>query len=459
MAERAPDLQDARRLAGLGFRPLWLSPPFSGGAGAGKHPVDDDWRSAGFVPPDDLAGPPGPGCNLGIRCGVVDGTSLAVVAVNADSADVAVYVERACGMTPLRVTTARGQILLYRHPGVEVPLGSRLRGVPLEVLGDGTQIVVLPSIHRSGFVYKEHKLWDPLTVSAAPLFPVSALAETVAGPRLSSLRDTLSRMNLTPPCAAWIGCMVASLAPDDVGAVRGLIPRPAVVAFDVGAQCAEAGAKNTRPSDVSRADALAIRSAIAEVHVKDENEEDNYQIQRLVRRQFPSSDHAVFDLTVTYGTQAVVVTGLSGMEINAYRIVQGRVTEGGVVLPPPGKRWTPIWNGKLRAAIPAVETVMESSDATAVSSARAVLVDLLLAGKGGETQEDLRRGMVVRVEGEVYANPTWTMRHMRMVLQQDKLSREDCLAAARELGMFEKQPLLSGGGRPRVWAFKEERLR
>jgi hypothetical protein len=98
--------------------------------------------------------------NIGIVTGAVSG----VVVVDADDPIALRWCTKHLPYTPWQTQTSRGFHLFYRHPGVRVPNRARLDTpngkLAIDVRGDGGFVIVAPSVHASGPVYREAGDWS-----------------------------------------------------------------------------------------------------------------------------------------------------------------------------------------------------------------------------------------------------------------------------------------------------------
>jgi hypothetical protein len=126
-------------------------------------------------------------CNVGIITGAISG----VVVVDADTQEIAKEFFEKYARTPMVTKTAKGFHLWFKHPGVRVRNRARVAGLPLDVRGDGGYVVVPPSVHESGVVYRKMGDWS---MKNLPVFDPQWLAK-VEGKR------TIDRPG--DPDAAW----------------------------------------------------------------------------------------------------------------------------------------------------------------------------------------------------------------------------------------------------------------
>lgn len=161
-------LDRALELSRMGLAVHFLAPK-------GKCPIAKGWQKRPYASPDDLLRTWRPGCNIGVVCGLVGGARHSVVVIDADSPSAVAWVTATFPPTPVRTVTRRGQHWFFGHPG-DGRLGSkvRLRGLPadvsVDIRGDGGQVVVAPSVHPSGFIYREGERWTRDALATMPVF-------------------------------------------------------------------------------------------------------------------------------------------------------------------------------------------------------------------------------------------------------------------------------------------------
>ena len=110
--------------------------------------------------------------------GIVAGNVSGVVIVDADSPEASAWCHENLPSTPMRTKTKKGEHLYFKHPGVKVPNGVKLKGLALDVRGDGGYVVAPGSTHPSGFVYEEHGDWS--SIENLPIFDPAWLANSVS---------------------------------------------------------------------------------------------------------------------------------------------------------------------------------------------------------------------------------------------------------------------------------------
>ena len=172
----------AARLAGLGLSVIHLCGPSCdherhGEAGhpaamSGKLPLRGGWQRAGYRPAAALLREHRPGCNLGVLCGLQEGAPVSVACVDGDGPEALAWMRANLPPTPVRDLTRRGEHWYYL---ATAPVRNRnLRHctpwLELEVLGNGRQVVVPPSVHQSGHAYTEAEPWTPALLAAMPAF-------------------------------------------------------------------------------------------------------------------------------------------------------------------------------------------------------------------------------------------------------------------------------------------------
>jgi len=100
--------------------------------------------------------------NANYNFGIVTGMVSGIVVVDADSDEALTWCQENLPYTPMRTKTAKGEHLYFKHTGVIVPNGVKLKGMALDVRGDGGQIVAPSSIHPTGIIYEELGDWSSL---------------------------------------------------------------------------------------------------------------------------------------------------------------------------------------------------------------------------------------------------------------------------------------------------------
>ncbi len=112
----------------------------------------------------------GPRRNLGLICGRISG----VVALDADSKEVATKLEQCLPKTDMITVTARGAHFFYRlQDGQTVPTKIRIRGMTLDLKGESSYVVAAHSIHPdTGRPYVRQGSWD---LNKVPFFSASWL--------------------------------------------------------------------------------------------------------------------------------------------------------------------------------------------------------------------------------------------------------------------------------------------
>ena len=119
-----------------------------------------------------------PDANIGLACGAVSG--VVVVDVDGPAGDAAL--ERMGGIPEtVEQRTGKGRHLLFAHPGVEVRNSAKKMAEEVDVCGDGGYIVVAPSVHPDGHVYRWADYADPF-VRSVPALPPAWLNAMQAGP-------------------------------------------------------------------------------------------------------------------------------------------------------------------------------------------------------------------------------------------------------------------------------------
>lgn len=455
-----PKLSDAVRLAQLGLRPLWLSSSFAPDRQAGKMPLDPDWKSYEYIPPEQVTKPPGPGCNLGHICGRVPGAPVCCVGVNANTPSVISFIEKELGHTPWRVKTSRGEILNYRYPegDVLIPQGSKLRASPIDILADGCWEIDPPSIHRRGDIYQEPEPWTPLLIASAPVFDMSKLLVPANLPLMEDLRKVIEQISMTSPAMNWLGCYAEQFDPMVQEIIRGIIPKHMRMAFDVGLQASEAGSKVTRPvADVSREVASQLRTVLAAQQQEPANPGEPFSIEGVIRHVSRTSDRFTFDVTLKQGEIVFTIKGLDGLQIKDWKIISARALEGKMALSESNKA-KKIWKDLYEKAIPSCADMMDDTEMSVIDAARDHVLEMLRTSKPGETKDDLRRGHIFRKDTEVWVYPAHIIHSVRTAMSADHVQRKDIITAIHECGGTEKNGRLPSDQRMKVYCFPRSRI-
>jgi hypothetical protein len=189
---------EAKRKSRLGLKVHWLAAPVPGTKSSGKRPIDSGWQKRPYLAPDDVPPPPFPGANLGIQTGRVDGAPLPLICVDLDSEAAIKWADAHGVVSPMASITGGGQHRFFRYPDGATKIANKCRftledGTKLEidVRGDGGNVVVAPSVHPSGHVYKEVVPWDQINPEDIPVYDPSWLdgrkhSATIGRPRSSA---------------------------------------------------------------------------------------------------------------------------------------------------------------------------------------------------------------------------------------------------------------------------------
>lgn len=168
----------------------------------GRHMAD--WQSRGVPTPEEidrwLAHPAAERANIGVICGRVSG----IVALDIDGEAGEALLRELAGGEPeptLEFITGGGRRLIYALPEgariVSRKLGSGHQG--LEVLSDGRQMVVPPSVHPSGRTYAWKPGRDPWTFGPpAPCPPWLLRLSAARAPRPVEEWERLLREGADP---------------------------------------------------------------------------------------------------------------------------------------------------------------------------------------------------------------------------------------------------------------------
>jgi hypothetical protein len=99
---------------------------------------------------------------------IATGSASGVVAVDIDSPQAEELVASLDLPVTPTVRTARGRHLLFKDPGYRVPNRTNVKGVKLDIRGDGGYIIGPGSIHPSGWVYEWEVTPDEVPFAAFP---------------------------------------------------------------------------------------------------------------------------------------------------------------------------------------------------------------------------------------------------------------------------------------------------
>ena len=124
--------------------------------------------------------------NFGIVTGIVSG----LVVVDADSDEAVAWCNENLPHTPMRTKTAKGAHLYYRHSGGRIPNGVKLKGMALDVRGDGGEAVAPGSIHPTGITYEQVGDWSSL--DNIPYFDPNWISSEANDKRSASVRPEIT---------------------------------------------------------------------------------------------------------------------------------------------------------------------------------------------------------------------------------------------------------------------------
>jgi hypothetical protein len=198
-------LAAALRYAGLGWRVVPLHSPRGdkcscdrpecriGGKlqkNIGKHPRMSNWQDVASTDPKLIREwfTHWPDANVGIATGVKSGLlGLDVDPDKGGETTLAAHFERhgPFNKTVEAITGSGGRHLLFRHPGGKIPNGTDRLGPGLDIRSDGGQMVVAPSMHRSGHAYE----WQPGCEPGTELADAPAWLIDAACPKIPELRQ------------------------------------------------------------------------------------------------------------------------------------------------------------------------------------------------------------------------------------------------------------------------------
>ena len=112
-----------------------------------------------------------------LNVAIVTGAISDAVVIDADSPESASWMV-ANHNSPIRTSTSKGRKhFWFAYPGHEVRNGAKLKGMALDVRGDGGYVVAPGSIHSSGSVYEEEGDWTDR--ASLPVFSSSWLGDKV----------------------------------------------------------------------------------------------------------------------------------------------------------------------------------------------------------------------------------------------------------------------------------------
>lgn len=170
-------LEEAKRLLLMRIAAHWIAAPIPGIDGSGKSPDVNGkgWQRSAIRTFEQLASSYRQGYNLGIHCGFVQG-AVSLIFIDIDSDLGLLRARDLFPDTPLKTQTRQGEHWGYLHPGENVRIASQ--GIYIEhegkrtcighVRADGGNIVCAPSIHQTGFVYREIIPWTTELLSNVP---------------------------------------------------------------------------------------------------------------------------------------------------------------------------------------------------------------------------------------------------------------------------------------------------
>lgn len=161
-------LSAALYLVSLGLSVHWLVPPRAGG----KAPIHLDWAKRPRTSSDVLRSQFRAHYNLGIRTGWVLG-AFSIVVVDLDDAAAVAWALSHLPHTPLRVLTRKGEHWYFAcplPPRLPALTRARVAKMALDVRGEGGQVVVPPSVHPLGPVYRWAELPTPSMLRSLPIY-------------------------------------------------------------------------------------------------------------------------------------------------------------------------------------------------------------------------------------------------------------------------------------------------
>lgn len=172
-------LDEALRLTDLGLALHWVWGPGQGPdyvrrEKPGKAVALKGWQDLPALSAAALRRSYRRGYNLGLHTGLVDGAGVSLVALDIDGdAGFRFVAQRQIPLSPLRSETRKGQHWLYRHPGRGCRVATRCKvdaARCVDVRGERGNLVIPPSIHATGFVYRPIEPWTAWRLRAAPVW-------------------------------------------------------------------------------------------------------------------------------------------------------------------------------------------------------------------------------------------------------------------------------------------------
>lgn len=114
---------------------------------------------------------------IGRTYAIVTGGRSGVVGLDIDGKKAFQWWKDYLPESPMRTRTGKpdGLHVYYRHPGIEVRNGAKLKGLPLDVRGDGGYLVGPGSLHWTGRPYEAEGDWS--SIENLPVFDPSWIAE------------------------------------------------------------------------------------------------------------------------------------------------------------------------------------------------------------------------------------------------------------------------------------------
>jgi hypothetical protein len=150
---------------------------------------------------------------------------------------------------------------------------------------------------------------------------------------------------------------------------------------------------------------------------------------------------------------------LDGSMIGTYAKVRDLIIEACIVPPAPTKKTKDKWDEILAAALALAEDGSVDAETNVTTALSQGIAGILSDSEMGESEADLKRGMVWRDEhGDTYAYPRSLMAKIRAHMADDKPSREQVVDATKILGCETRRPTLPDGKRPRCWMFPAPQL-
>ena len=263
----------------------------------------------------------------------------------------------------------------------------------------------------------------------------------------------------TEAASMWVGnqAAIAGKVDEFLELVHGDILR---AAFATGAASyISARGKIPRPSEVCDTDNRRFRRMIS---IKDGSNDKPFvlpiSISRLVRH--PAAGRASFDITITGKGKTATMWRMDGASIGNYKAIRDLAIENCIALPYQTTKAKAAWDKLLSMAFESVVNEKPEVEENHMYAIREEIRTILLDAEVGESDTDLRRGLVFQdtITADISIFPKILVSRVRARLHDDKPLREEIAGAARMLGMQTHRPQMENGNRPRLWKFPIEKL-